>query len=173
MPRSPSFIRLFALIAVLAWSNAQAMACCLMMREQGAVETVEMANSMAEDHSCCPGGAAPDGAKDGAKAAANDTEESSSAATPASSSSSPSSSPNDACANAHQGAAGLCCTHTDPAEHATSLESRSAFVQWAFVVTWHGLVPTPPSASGQSTTFPPALASGDQPRYLTLERILI
>lgn len=176
MPRSSFITRLFALIALLAWSNAQAMACCLTMPEQAAVQSENAetgaASAAPEDHSCCPGGAAPTEADAGTantddKAEAS-TGEQHSQATPHASSQT-----DDACKGAHHGVAGLCCTHTAPAEEATSLAPRVSLVQWAFVVVLHASLPTASVLSLQTTGSPPSLAFSGSPRYLMLERILI
>jgi hypothetical protein len=176
MPRSSFITRLFALIALLAWSNAQAMACCLTMLEQATVksETAETGAMSAapEDHSCCPGGMAPTeadagtaGNDDGAVASADEEH---SQTTPQTSSQT-----DDACKGSHSGAAGLCCTHTDPAEEAISLAPRGSLAQWVFVVARQASLPAAPPLSLQTTGSPPSLAFSGSPRYLMLERFLI
>lgn len=152
MPRSVKFIRLFAVLALLAWSNVQAMACCLGLPEQVSIPekagAAEITAPMAEGHSCCPG-------EEGQGASEN----------PAS--------PHpchEGCGTGSHAAMGLCGTHVYPAEQAASFASPFSFVQGALIVS---LLPGLPGKPAQSSLPPPPLASGGPPRYLALERILI
>lgn len=148
MLRSVKLTRLFAVIALLAWSNVQAMACCFAMPKQASSDKVEFAAPMAEDHSCCPGGEAQSA-----------TEKPSA----------PPSSTEDCGMNQH-GASALCCTHSDPAEEVASFSPQFSFVQLALVAY---LLPALPEKPPEAIPPPQPLASSGPPRYLALERILI
>ena len=149
MLRSVKFIRLFAILALLAWSNVQAMACCFtMMPKHSSDGKVEVATSMAEDHSCCPGGEAQNASEKPA-------------------SSQPSS---EDCGMTQHGATALCCTHSDPAEEVVSFSPQFSFIQLALVAY---MLPALPEKTPEAVPPPPSLASSGPPRYLALERILI
>jgi hypothetical protein len=148
MLRSVKPIRLFAILALLAWSNVQAMVCCLAMPLHGSSEKVEAAVSTVEDHSCCPGGESQGvpGNPDSPEPSGN------------------------GCGMAQQGASALCCTQSDPAREAVPFSSSFSFVQAPLVAS---LFPALPGKSPKA--IPPAETSapGGVPRYLALERILI
>jgi hypothetical protein len=149
MLRSVKFTRPFALLALLAWSNVQAMACCWTMPEQASTQKVEVeAASMAEDHSCCPGGEAQSPSDESAQ----------------------SHSSSEDCGMTQHGASALCCTHSDPSEEASTFSPQFSFVQLALVAY---VLPALSEKPPQAVPPPPSLASSGPPRYLALERILI
>jgi hypothetical protein len=148
MPRSVKLTRLFAVIALLAWSNVQAMVCCFAMPSHASADKVEVAAPIAEDHSCCPGG-----------------ESQTTTEKPAS----PESSDKD-CGMTRHGASALCCTHSDPAEEVASFSPQFSFVQLALIAY---LLPALPEKPPEAVPPSRPLASSGPPRYLALERILI
>lgn len=154
MLRSVKFTRLFAILALLAWSNVQAMACCWAMPEKASAahssSKPEAATSMAEDHSCCPG-----------EEPHASTETPTGKSTPQTS--------NEDCSPSEHGETALCCTHTEPAE-ITNFVPQFSFVQLALVAY---LLPFLPEKAPDAVPASPPLASSGPPRYLALERILI
>jgi hypothetical protein len=149
MLRSVKFTRPFALLALLAWSNVQAMACCWTMPEQASTHKVQVeAASMAEDHSCCPGAEAQSPSDESASSDASSED----------------------CGMTQHGASALCCMHSDPSEESSTFSPQFSFVQLALVAY---LLPSLPEKPPQAVPSPPSLASSGSPRYLALERILI
>jgi len=148
MLRSVKFIRLFALLALLAWSNVQAMACCFAVPKHSPANKIEVASPMAEDHSCCPG------EKANAPEKAPPTQASS-----------------DGCGMPQHSAPSLCCAHhSDPAEEEASFSPQLSFAQLALIAY---LLPALPEKLQEAAPSPQTLASSGPPRYLALERILI
>jgi hypothetical protein len=149
MLRSAKFTRLFAVMALLAWSNVQAMACCWAMLDETSVEKIEVqaTSSTAEDHSCCPGGEAKTTSDQPVSAPSSQED-----------------------CGMTQGGAALCCTHSDSAEDVTAFSPQFSFAHLALIAY---LLPAHPVEPPQAAPPPPTLASSGPPRYLALERILI
>lgn len=152
MFHSVRMTRVVALLALLAWSNVQAMACCWTMQEHASSDPVEVASPKAEDHSCCPGGEVQ-------SVPASQGSDESATAEPV----------DETCGMPGTDDASLCCASGAPAE-VTAFSPQFSLVQIAFVVS---LLPVFPEKQPEPVLPNPAHASGGSPRYLALERILI
>lgn len=149
MPRSKLYIRLFAFIAVLAWSNVQAMACCWTMKPSVTVKSVKVHQVSGDDYSCCPGEEEDKGSAQPETSATNTM--------------------THGCETHDHGSSALCCTHLDPAEDAVSAPQFSFVQLILFVIELPALPEKSPPATSPFLSF----ASSGPPRYLALERILI
>lgn len=150
MKRSKLFIRLFAFLAVLAWSNVQTMACCRTAPADVSSHSAAAATSApeAKDHDCCGGSDRPQAAHHASKDASKDAAQ-------------------DDCSD--HATTAFCRAALQPAEEAVA--SVATFIAPVTLLTFV-LAPLPETPSLATAPEPGSLSSGP-PRYLALERILI